>query len=187
MRWEQLFSDLEGQWEAEVRRDLDQEVADRTRRERAAVGLFERLAASVEAEVGLRLVVGPPLRGVLCDVGDGWLLLGGARGGQAALVPLTAVVAVTGLGPGARDAKLARRFGFGYALRGLSRDRAVVALTDVSGAVATGTIDGVGRDCFDLTEHAPDEPRRPENVRGRRLVPFPAVACLRPAGGAAAT
>ena len=61
----------------------------------------------------------------------------------------------------------------------------VVALTDVSGAVATGTVDGVGRDCFDLTEHAPDEPRRPENVTGRRLVPFAAVACLQPAGGSA--
>ena len=45
MRWERLFGDLEGQWEAEARRDLDQEVADRTRRERATVGLFERLAA----------------------------------------------------------------------------------------------------------------------------------------------
>ena len=185
MRWEQLFSDLEGQWEAEARRDLDQEVADRTRRERATVGLFERLAASVEAEVGVRLLAGPPLRGVLSDVGDGWLLLGGDRGGQSALVPLTAVTAVTGLGVRAPEAKLARRFGFGYALRGLSRDRAVVALTDVSGAVATGTIGGVGRDCFDLTEHAPDDPRRPENVTGRRLVPFAAVACLQPAGGSA--
>lgn len=181
MRWEQLFSDLEGQWEAEVRRDLDQEVADRTRRERATVGLFERLAASVGAEVGLRLVAGLPLRGVLSDVGDGWLLLGGDQGGQSALVPLTAVTAVTGLGPRATEAKLARRFGFGYALRGLSRDRAAVALTDISAAVATGTIDGVGRDCFDLTEHAPDEPRRPENITGRRLVPFAAVACLQPA------
>ena len=187
MRWEQLFGDLEGPWEAEVRRDLDQEVADRTRRERATIDLFERLAASVEAEVGLRLVAGPPLRGALADVGDGWLLLGGDRGGQSALVPLTAVTAVTGLGVRAAEAKLARRFGFGYALRGLSRDRAVVALTDVSGAVATGTIDAVGRDCFDLSEHAPDEPRRPENVTGRRLVPFTAVACLQPAGGPAAT
>ena len=180
MRWERLFSDLEGQWEAEARRDLDQEVADRTRRERATVGLFERLAASVGERVGVRLVAGPPLQGVLSDVGDGWLLLGGDAG-RPALVPLTAVTAVTGTGPRASEAALARRFGLGYALRGLSRDRAVVALTDVTGAVATGTIDGVGADCFDLTEHAPDELRRPENVTGRLLVPFTAVACLRPA------
>lgn len=180
MRWDQLFSDLEGQWEAESRRDLEQEVADRTRRERATVGLLERLAASTGAQIGVRLVVGPPLQGVLSDVGDGWLLLG-SDAGRAALVPLTAVTAVTGLGVRAAEATLARRFGLGYALRGLSRDRAVVALTEVTGAVASGTIDGVGSDCFDLTEHAPDQPRRPENVTGRVLVPFSAVACLRPA------
>jgi hypothetical protein len=128
----------------------------------------------------VRLVAGPPLRGVLSDVGDGWLLLG-AEGGRPALVPLTAVTAVTGVGPRASEAGLARRFGLGYALRGLSRDRAVVALTDTTGAVVTGTIDGVGSDCLDLTEHAPDQLRRPENVTGRLLVPFSAVACLRPA------
>ena len=184
MRWERLFADLEGQWEAEARRDLDQEVADRTRRERATVGLYERLAASVGDPVGLRLVAGPPLTGVVADVGDGWLLLGGDLG-RAALVPLAAVTAVTGVGARASESALGRRFGLGYALRGLSRDRAVVALTDVAGAVATGTIDAVGSDCFDLSEHAPEEPRRSANVTGRLLVPFSAVACLRPAGGPA--
>jgi hypothetical protein len=195
MRWDRLFGDLEGQWEAEARRDLDQEVADRTRRERATVGLYERLAASVGEPVGLRLVAGPPLAGAVADVGDGWLLLGGeggagnegslgGEGGRAALVPLPAIVAVTGVGTRASEAALGRRFGLGYALRGLSRDRAVVALTDVTGAVTTGTIDAVGADCFDLSEHAPEEPRRPENITARRLVPFAAVVCLRPAGSA---
>ena len=75
---------------------------------------------------------------------------------------------------------LGRRFGLGYALRGLSRDRAVVALTDVTGTVSTGTIDAVGRDSFDLTEHAPDAVRRPGNVLGSKVVPFAAVVCLRP-------
>jgi hypothetical protein len=184
MRWNRLFADLEGQWEAEARRDLDQEVADRTRRERAAVGLYERLAASIGDSVGLRLVAGPPLTGVVADMGDGWVLLGGELG-RAALVPLAAVTAVTGVGGRASESALGRRFGLGYALRGLSRDRAVVALTDVTGAVVTGTIDAVGSDCFDLSEHAPEEPRRPENITGRLLVPFAAVACLRPAGGSA--
>jgi hypothetical protein len=109
---------------------------------------------------------------------------GGGEGARSALVPLGAIVAVTGAGPRASESALARRFGLGYALRGLSRDRAVVALTDLAGAVTTGTIDAVGADCFDLSEHAPDEPRRPENVTNRRLVPFAAVVSLRPAGPA---
>src|SRR6478735_7178655 len=43
MRWDALFEDLEQQWDAQARRDLDGEVADRTRRERAAIGLQDRL------------------------------------------------------------------------------------------------------------------------------------------------
>ena len=39
MRWEGLFADLEGQLAAEERRERDDEVAERTRRERALVSL----------------------------------------------------------------------------------------------------------------------------------------------------
>ena len=47
MRWERLFADLEAQLEGELRRDLDAEVADRTRRELAQVDLGARLSAQV--------------------------------------------------------------------------------------------------------------------------------------------
>ncbi len=50
MRWERLFDDLEAQLVADERRDLDAEVADRTRRERALLGLHERLAAVVDGD-----------------------------------------------------------------------------------------------------------------------------------------
>jgi hypothetical protein len=179
MRWDQLFADLEAQWEAEARRDLDSEVADRTRRERAAIGVYERLAVSVGAEVRLLLRSGEALTGSLADVGRDWLLLSADR--RPVLVPLAALAAVSGIGERAGTGGIGKRFELGFALRGLSRDRAVVALADIAGSVTTGTIDAVGADCFDLSEHAPDEPRRPENITGRRLVPFSAVVSLRPA------
>lgn len=179
MRWEELFGDLAAQWDAEERRELDAEVADRTRRERAAIGLYERLSAARDSAVSMLLVNSTRLSGPVEDVGDGWVLLGQPSG--AALVPFTAFVSLAGVGNRAAGSATGRRFGLGYALRGLSRDRAVVALSDLSGSVVTGTIDAVGRDHLELSEHAPDLPRRSENLTGRRLVPFSALVVVRPA------
>lgn len=179
MRWDGLFSDLSAQWDAEVRRELDAEVADRTRRERATLGLRERFAAAGLAEVRVTVGTGEVVEGDVVDVGEDWVLVGGVRG--SVLVPLPGVVGVVGLGARADTAAAGRRFALGFALRGLSRDRVVVAIHDVSGTVHTGTIDGVGRDVLELSEHAADVPRRPENVTGRRLVPFGAIALVRPA------
>lgn len=182
MRWERLFDDLEAQWDAHGRRDLDSEVADRTRRERASVGLFERLAAQRGQPVQVVLLTGSVVVGTVADVGNGWALVE-EGGGRGALVHLPAVTAVTGLGTRALHEETARRFGFGYALRGLSRDRAVVRLEDTSGLGVTGTIDGVGADACDVSEHAADELRRAGNVRARRTVPFWAIACVRLVSG----
>jgi diacylglycerol kinase family enzyme len=58
VRWDELFGDLEAQWQAQLRRELDAEVADRTRRERAAIALADRLAAQGRRVVGVALVDG---------------------------------------------------------------------------------------------------------------------------------
>ena len=180
MRWDDLFADLGAQWDAEARRELDGEVADRTRRERALVGLPERLSAALGERVTVTVHVVGSLAGRVVDVGAGWVLLAADSGGLA-LVPFGAVTGVTGLPARVEVAGRGRRFGFGYALRGLSRDRSTVLLTDLDGLVLSGTIDAVGRDALELSEHAPDLPRRAENVTGRRLVPFSAVVLVRPA------
>ena len=183
MRWDDLFADLGAQWDAEARRELDGEVADRTRRERALVGLHERLSAAGDAPVALTVRAAGTLAGRVAQVGDGWLLLTTPARGEA-LVPFAAVTGVAGLplraGGRVGVPSESRRFGLGYALRGLSRDRSTVLLTDLDGVVLSGTIDAVGRDVLELSEHAADLPRRAANVTGRRLVPFSAMVLLRP-------
>ncbi|WP_404384109.1 hypothetical protein LL946_01620 [Knoellia locipacati] len=177
MRWDQLFDDLEAQLDAEERRDRDSEVADRTRRERANVELAARFVAALGASLRLRLVTGAEVQGELVDVGEDWLLVRLASGREA-VIPAAVVTGVVGLPLRASSARTARRFGLGYALRGLSRDRAPVAVTDTSGHVVTGTIDVVGADFVDLAEHELGESRRTENVRSRQTVPFGAVVVV---------
>ncbi|KGN36126.1 hypothetical protein [Knoellia aerolata] len=177
MRWDQLFDDLEAQLGAQERRERDSEVADRTRRERATVALAARFAAALGSTLRLRLVSGAQVRGELLDLGEDWLLVRTGSGGEA-VVPVHAVAGVTGLPARASSARTARRFALGYALRGLSRDRAQVAVSDAGGHVLTGTIDGVGADFLDLAEHALGESRREENVTGRHTVPFSALVLV---------
>ncbi|MFW5470930.1 hypothetical protein ACOCJ4_12890 [Knoellia sp. CPCC 206435] len=177
MRWDRLFDDLEAQLGAEERRERDSEVADRTRRERASVTLSARFAASLGATVRLRLRTGAQVRGRLVDLGEDWLLLR-LESGTDAVVPVHALTGVADLPGRASTARTARRFALGYALRGLSRDRAQVAVTDVGGQITTGTIDVVGADFLDLAQHAAGESRRAENVTGRQTLPFSALVLV---------
>lgn len=178
MRWEALFADLEGQLVAEERRELDGEVAERTRRERALVDLGGRLAAAGGRSVRVTLVGGERVDGAVLDHGDGWVLLARAASGHEVLVPVAAVAVVTGLPPASAPAGTARRFGLGYALRALARDRATVAVLLRGGGSVVGTIDVVGADHLTLAEHPEGEARRRENVRGLATVPFTALLAV---------
>lgn len=179
MRWEGLFADLEGQLAAEQRRERDDEVAERTRRERALVTLSARLAATVGAPVRLGLAGGRRLDGGLEDLGADWLLVRAAVDGREVLVPVASVATLRSLGTHSTPARSARRFGFSSALRALSRDRATVAVSLVGGGTALlGTIDAVGADHLDLAEHAEGLPRRRENVTAVATVPFAAVVAV---------
>lgn len=190
MRWDRLFDDLQAQMDADGQRELELEVSDRTRRERAQVGLHERLIAHRGLDVDLRLAVGVRVSGKVVDAGSDWLLVDdhsgglgqGGHGDRGSLVPFGAIVTINGLGvraAGGPGVATAKRFGLGYALRGLSRDRSVVSVTDIGGSVTTGTIDAVGADALDLSEHSPDVARRAENIVARRVIPFTAIVVVR--------
>lgn len=135
-------------------------------------------------EVVIRLLEGTTVRGTVDDVGDGWLLVGASSAaagpvGSSTLIPFAAIGSVAGLPARGGSRSVTRRFDLGYALRGLARDRAVVSLLDRSGHTVVGTIDGVGADVLDLSEHHADVARREANVRVRVLVPFGALAAIR--------
>ncbi|HET6968684.1 MAG TPA: hypothetical protein VFI44_10420 [Ornithinibacter sp.] len=179
MRWEGLFADLEGRLAAEERRELDDEVAERTRRERALVELGARLSAATGSTPRLALLGGTSLSGELVDVGDGWVLLRAGDTGREVVVPTSSIATVAPLGRASEPGRAARRFALGSALRALSRDRATVGVALVGGGpVLVGTIDAVGADHLDLAEHPEGVPRRQENVRAVTTVPFGALLAV---------
>lgn len=186
MGWDGLFEDLEAQFDSLERLQLEAEVADRTRRERAGVELLGRLVAHRGAPLTVRLVSRNVVHGVLQDIGHDWLALAEPRpGGSVDRTVVVALGAVTGYGELGRrtgPVEKARRYRLGYVLRGLSRDRLAVTVVDRSGEAATGTIAVVGADHLDLAEHpAEDGPRR-EAVRAVRVIPFAALVTVAPAG-----
>ena len=188
MRWDDLFRDLEAQLSAAADAALDAEVADRSRREAARLALVDRARAATGRPVVLRVAGAGAMEGRLLGVGSEWLLLTDgtdrAAGSEGeCLVPLPAVLSVSGLAAWTATADAAgqvgARLGLGVVLRGIARDRSGLAVTLVDGSTFTGTLDRVGADFVEVSEHGPGEPRRPGAVTGVRTVPFPALAVLR--------
>lgn len=182
VRWQSLFDDLEAQLAAAAAAELAGEVAERSRIEAGRVRLSDRLAVAPGVQVALTVTGGEVVRGTLAEAGVDWLLLDEGSGRQA-LVPLVALLGLTGLGahtavPGTQG-EVARRLDLRHALRGLARGRVGVALTLTDGSTVTGTLDRVGADHLDLAEHGADEARRPAAVRAVRLVPLAALALVR--------
>jgi hypothetical protein len=104
-------------------------------------------------------------------------------GGREVLVPAAAVVSLAGLrawsgAPGSAGQVFAR-LGLGHALRGIARDRVPVQVWLTDGSVVSGTVDRVGADFLEVTEHGTGEPRRRGDVTGVRTVPFAALALVR--------
>ncbi len=182
MRWQQLFADLQAEFEEAAAAEERAQVPSRSRAEVGGLRLVDRLGGAVGGQVSLRCRGAGEVAGRLTELGPDWVLLDDGAGREV-LVALSAVVAVSGLvrataapapGSAVRAALDLRR-----ALRGLARDRSAVSLVLDDGGVLTGTVDRVGVDFVELAEHAADEFRRPAAVRGVRAVVLSAVAVVR--------
>jgi len=182
MRWQQLFEDLQSQFEAEEAAAERTESASRARAEMGAVRLAERLGGALGCRLTLGVRGAGQVAGVLVDRGPDWLLLEDGQGREQ-LVALAAVRSVAGLGrrtavpepAGGVRARLDLR----RALRGLARDRSAVQIVLDDGGTLMGTLDRIGADFVELAEHPADAPRRSESVQGVRAVVIDAVAVVR--------
>lgn len=178
MRWEELFADLEGQLAAVDAAELAGEVADRTRREWAALTLRDRVPRGGQLRV--LLLGGGHVEGTVLDVGVDWLLLEEA-GRRELLVSTAGVVSIAGTGSRSEvaDSEVERRLDLRWALRGIARNRSEVQLLLRDGSARSGTIDRVGADHLELAEHLPGEERRTGALLGISLVPLSALAAVR--------
>jgi hypothetical protein len=181
MRWQQLFDDLQSQFEAEEAAAERAESASRARAEVGAVRLAERLAGAHGFPVVLGLGPVGPVSGILADIGPDWVLLDDQ--GREQLVALAAVRTVAGLGrrtaPPEPDGAVRARLDLRRALRRLVRDRSAVQVVLDDGGLVTGTLDRVGADYVELAAHPVDSPRRSEAVQEVRAIVIGAIAVVR--------
>ena len=181
-RWEALFADLSAELDAAAAADLTAEVADRVRRERGQLRLVDRFRAAVDRLVRIQVRGAGTVVGRVAEVGPDFLLVR-EEFGRRTVLPLVAVLSVTGLGAGTSPPlpanSLDARLDLRHALRRLVRDRAAVSVTLLDGSVLTGTLDQVGADFVELAQHGADEPRRRAAVRSVATVALRAVAAVR--------
>jgi small nuclear ribonucleoprotein (snRNP)-like protein len=182
MRWDELFADLNAQVGARQIAERSAEIEDRTRYEFGQLALVDRLRSAIGGQVRIRCAGGVTMAGRLVRVQPEWLLLI-EPAGREALVAVTAVRSVGGLGPWSAAAggqsAVDARLGLRYALRTVARDRSAVRIHLRDGEALDGTLDRIGADFAELAEHPPGEFRRRAEVTGFVTVPFSAIVAVR--------
>ncbi|WP_426996352.1 hypothetical protein [Pseudarthrobacter sp. N5] len=183
MRWDALFDDMEAQFAAGDRLELESEVSERARVDAASIDLADRLRGSLGRRIGVHLASGSTFEGTLSHAGADALVLNEEL--HQVLIPYASAARYVGLGRFSigEPSQVRRTLGLARELRGLARDRSgltvLLARGSAGEAAFTGVIDRVGRDFFDLAMTQPGEVRRSGNVSQISTVPFGALAALR--------
>ena len=200
VRWNDLFDDLAGQFDAEHERERRFEAIEDERLRTARTSLRQRLAAlqallEPDECVEIEVRSGDRMRVVPVEFGADWLLgrlAAPTRHASSVLVPLAGMSSVLltrsqldrSLTPRPEAPEsLTSRLGLVIPLRDLARRRAHCELTTTLG-VLRGTIDLVARDHLDLAVHDLDTPRRSADVAVYRIVPLDELRLVRIAGDA---
>lgn len=136
--------------------ERDAEVAERTRIERSALTLADRLRGA-RGPVELATLGGGRHAGSVSEVGDGWVVLAHVPPGSRAptaehLVVVASLVAVRGLGrPLVRDEGRLPERTLGSVLRAWCRDRSQVSVLLTEGEVVAGLASAAYADHLELS------------------------------------
>ncbi len=173
-----LFEELEAEFEAGLRREMEQQTVAALRAQAAETLLWEALARRVGSEVAVQ--AGRRwFRGTLvASYPDFFVIRDGGR--NQYLVRLGPAVSVT-LRPERQPLRLlpsTPRYRFALALRELARRREPVRLGLADGNEAQGTIEVVGNDHVELAEHDLGEARRETALTGRRFLALAAIVVV---------
>ncbi|SEB94039.1 hypothetical protein SAMN04489807_2462 [Microbacterium hydrocarbonoxydans] len=197
VHWDGLFEDLEGQLAAEWESDraaLDAE-SERLRISRLELRTRLRMLCSAAAPATVDLPGGHRLRARLQALGADWIATVESEGSgsrpSTRIIPLHALRGIEvdhGLLLSSLEQDLAshpvlrERMSLGFVLRDLARRRVPVRVISIEGVDLHGTVDRAGADHLDLALHDQGEARVAAAVRGFRVIPFRALACVQTAG-----
>ena len=150
MRWDDLFADLQAQFDAAADEHVPMQVAELAEAEIATTMLPDRWRARRGERLQVRLRDGSDRDGVVSDAAQDWLVLAGEA--RRSLIPRTAVVLARPLGPSAPGpTRVERALGLGHVLRALAQERLEVVVHTIAGTYR-GRLARVGGDHCDLVD-----------------------------------
>ncbi|SEE99152.1 hypothetical protein [Ruania alba] len=148
MRWDDVFSDLQAEFDEALRSEDEAEIAELVRAEVAGISLADRCRARRGQELTVRLCDGSDRSGLVLEANRAWLLLG--AGERRVLVPIDAVVLAWPLASAAPEPGVVEaRAGLGRALRALAQNGTEVLVRTVAGD-HRGRLARVGADHCDV-------------------------------------
>lgn len=152
MRWDELFTELEAEYNAVLREDTEAEIAEMVHAEAATIPLADRIRDRVGERLTVQLRNGQTRQGVLNEANNAWLMLHEEH--RRYLIPHHGVAYAWPLGGAASKIDgIAGRLTLGYALRVLAGAGIEVRLV-TEGGEQQGRIGIVGADFCDLHTRA---------------------------------
>ena len=177
---QRVFDELEGEFDAGLRREAEQETVAAVRAELGCTVLWEQLARRTGSDAAV-LAGARTFRGVTVASYPEFLVLRSDDGSEHLIRYGPGVsVALPAEPPTLRPTPnpATRRYQFALALRELARRREPVRVELAGGTSCDGTVEAVGSDYLELAEHDLGEARRRPAVRARRFVGFAAVVAV---------